>query len=254
MPKKRKRTMLKKFFHVMSFVLPFFLPILVLVLWFYGRTNAEESDVPLHIFSSIDSETGYTSFSTILPDGNEAVWTCSEGLFDESGTMEAAGRTVNWSSEADIADSVLITILTPTVLDSLKFLPMQPDLTPIITVSASYHLVILDRSRSVQLAAGTYNAICTADNLHGYDGLALMIIKPVGSERYLTGILPGDTVSIVLPLGGTVIAAGIDTIEEAIDNSGNVHITFEVLPPADFIEADNESNSTNLAEPKEESE
>ncbi len=243
-----KSKMLKKFFHIMSFVLPFLLPILVLMLWFHSRTSAEESEIPLHIVSSIDTESGYTSFSTILEDGNEAVWGCSDGIFDESGTTEATGRTVTWFSETDIPDSVLITIVTELVTDSLKFLPMQPDLTPIITVSASYHLVILERSRSVQLAAGTYSAICSADNLEGYDGLAFMIVKPVGERRYLLGIIPGDTLSIALSLGGSVTAGGIDTIEDAIDNSGNVQITFEVLPPPVQEDSADEPDSAEVPE------
>lgn len=225
MRKKRTKRLLK----VLSLILPFALPAGVFVFWIAKQCQGQEGD-PLHIVASMDPDGGRTTtFSTILPDGNEALWECSDGTFIETGDVSAAGRTVTWQPRPDLEDSVQIIITTPSISDTVRFLPVIPDIIPSLTVSAAYHLAILERARSIQMAPGNYRAIAKPDALRGYDGLVILIVKTQQEQRNAFTMLPGDTVEIVLPLGGTIQAAGLDEMEDAMDNAGNVQIVFEML-------------------------
>ena len=210
-------------------VLPFALPALVLTVWLTGQCGGEETE-PLHILASIDPDGGHTTvFSTIITDGNEAVWTCSAGAFLETGDSRATGRTVTWQPETEQEDSVVVIITTPTVSDTVKFLPSIPDMTPMLTVSAAYHLALLERSRTLQLPPGNYMVVAEGEGLRNYDGLTVLIVESPEVPRSAFGILPGDTAEVSLPLGGVVTATGLDTMEGALDNAGTVHITFEMV-------------------------
>jgi len=219
-----------------SLVLPFALPIFVLVVWFSGRSGGQVTE-PLHIMASIDPDGGRTtSFSTILTDGNEAIWTCSAGTFLESGVSQASGRSVTWQPHSDLADSVTVIITTPSVTDTVIFLSAIPDLTPVLTVSAAYHLALLERARTIQLPPGNYSVAAAGEGLRNYDGLTVLIIERPELPRNALGLLPGDTLEVSLPLGGVVTATGLDTMEGALDNSGTVHVTFELIVSGDAAE------------------
>jgi hypothetical protein len=220
----RSRT--RKFLTFLSMALPFILPALVLAFWLAGRCGGQDTE-PLHIMASMDPDGGHTTtFSTILADGADAVWTCSAGTFLETGTSEAGGRTVTWQPEADLEDSVMVVITTPSLSDTVRFLPIVPETIPGVTVSAAYHLALLERSRSVQLPPGGYVAAASGEGLRCYDGLVILIVQTAGVPRTAYGMLPGDSLGISLPLGGTVTAVGIDNVDEALDNAGIIHVTF----------------------------
>ena len=224
---RKKRT--KRFLKVLSLILPFALPAGVFVFWLAYQCQGQDGD-PLHIVAYMDPDGGRTTtFSTILPDGNEAVWECSDGTFIETGDVTAAGRTVTWQPRPGLEDSVLIVITTSAISDTVRFLPVIPDVIPSLTVSAAYNLAILERARSIQIAPGNYRAISMPDALRGYDGLVMLIVKTQQDHRVAFCMLPGDTVELILPLGGTIQAAGLDEMEDAMDNSGNVQIVFEIL-------------------------
>ncbi len=226
MMKNRRR---KKYLKYLSLILPFALPAAVFVIWLASQCNGQEQN-PLHIVASMNLEGGRTTtFSTILPDGNQAVWECSHGTFIESGDIVAMGRSVTWQPYAGLEDSVSIIITTPTVSDTVRFLPVIPDVVPSVTVSAAYHLCILERARSIQMAPGIYRAVSKGDALSGYDGLVILILKTHGGYREAFGMLPGDTLILSLPLGGIIQATGLDTMEDAMDNKGNIQIVFEIL-------------------------
>ncbi len=211
-----------------SLILPFALPTFVLVVWLAGQCGGQVTE-PLHIIASIDPDGGRTtSFSTILTDGNEAIWTCSAGTFLETGVSQASGRSVTWQPASDIADSITVIITTPSVTDTVIFLSAIPDLAPVLTVSAAYHLALLERARTIQLPPGNYTVAAAGEGLRNYDGLTVLIIQRPELPRNAIGILPGDTLEVSLPLGGVVTATGLDTMEGALDNSGTVHVTFEI--------------------------
>ena len=219
----------KKYLKLLSLILPFALPAAVFVIWLGSQCNGQEQN-PLHIVASMNLEGGRTTtFSTILPDGNEAVWECSHGTFIETGDIVAMGRSVTWQPYPGLEDSVSIIITTPTVSDTVRFLPVIPDVVPSVTVSAAYHLCILERARSIQMAPGIYRAVSNADALSGYDGLVILIVKTRGEHREAFGMLPGDTLILSLPLGGIIQATGLDAMEDAMDNEGNIQIIFEIL-------------------------
>lgn len=228
-----RRSRRSRVVRLLSLVLPFALPTGVLVLWLASQCRGQDEN-PLHIVASMNLEGGRTTtFSTILEDGNQAVWECSDGAFMESGTTVASGRSVTWQPSPGLEDSVSIIITTPSVSDTVRFLPVIPDIVPSISVSAAYHLSILERSRSMQMAPGVYRTVSTADALSGYDGLVILVVTTMGGRREAYGILPGDTLLLSLPLGGTVHATGLDTMEEAMDNQGSIQIVFEIMedPP-----------------------
>jgi len=210
-------------------VLPFLLPSAVLVIWLVQQCDGQEQN-QLHIVATMNLEGGRTTtFSTILPDGNEAQWECSHGTFIETGDIVAMGRSVTWQPYPGLEDSVSIIITTPTVSDTVRFLPVIPDVVPSVTVSAAYHLSILERARSIQMAPGLYRAVSRGDALSGYDGLVILVVKTRGEYREAFGMLPGDTLLLSLPLGGIIQATGLDAMEDAMDNEGNIQIVFEIL-------------------------
>jgi len=245
MKTERRRTV----FRILSLVLPFALPVGVFVLWFASQCTGQEQN-PLHIVATMNLEGGRTTtFSTIRSDGNEAVWNCSHGTFIETGDVTAAGRSVTWQPTSGLEDSVSIIITTPAISDTVRFLPVIPEVVPSVTVSAAYHLSILERARSIQMAPGFYRAVSRGDALNGYDGLVLLIVTTMSEYRQAFGMLPGDTLIISLPLGGTIEATGLDNMEDAMDNEGNIQIVFEVLdetPESELVES-------LLSEPSEES-
>ncbi|MEN8208082.1 MAG: hypothetical protein ABFR50_02415 [Candidatus Fermentibacteria bacterium] len=141
--------MRKRYIKYLSLILPFALPAAVLLIWMGSQCRGQEQN-PLHIVASMNLEGGRTTtFSTILPDGNEAQWKCSHGTFIETGDIVAMGRSVTWQPYPGLEDSVSIVITTPTVSDTVRFLPVIPDVVPSVTVSAAYHLSILERARSI---------------------------------------------------------------------------------------------------------
>jgi len=214
---------------IMGLVVPFALPAGVLVLWLVSQCRGQEEN-PLHIVASMNLEGGRTTtFSTILEDGSEAVWHCSHGTFIETGSTDAAGRTVTWQPSPGLEDSVSIIINTPSVTDTVRFLPVIPEVVPSVSVSAAYHLSILERARSIQIAPGIYRAVSSADALSGYDGLVILVVRTRGDHREAYGMLPGDTLILSLPLGGTIQASGLDNMEDAMDNEGSIQVVFEVL-------------------------
>ena len=226
MMEKRHRN---KYFRFLGLVLPFALPVGVFIFWLASQCNGQEENT-LHIVASMNLEGGRTTtFSTIRSDGNEAVWECSEGTFIETGDITASGRSVTWQPAPGLEDSVSIVITTPTVSDTVRFLPVIPDVVPSVTVSAAYHLAILERARTIQMAPGIYRAVSSGDALRGYDGLVLLIVTTMGEYREAYGMLPGDTLMLALPLGGIIQATGLDNMEDAMDNEGNIQIVFEIL-------------------------
>lgn len=228
-------------------MIPFALPAGVLVLWLASQCRGQEEN-PLHIVASMNLEGGRTTtFSTILEDGSEAVWECSHGAFMETGTSVAGGRTVTWQPSPGLEDSVSIIITTPTVTDTVRFLPVIPDVVPSVSVSAAYHLSILERARSIQIAPGIYRAVSTAEALSGYDGLVILVVKTRGDHREAYGMLPGDTLFLSLPLGGTIQATGLDNLEDAMDNEGSIQVVFEVLEDSLAAEAFSEELSSEPA-------
>ncbi len=219
----------KRYMKYLSMILPFALPAAVFVIWISSQCSGQEQN-PLHIVASMNLEGGRTTtFSTILPDGNEAKWECSHGTFIETGDIVGMGRNVTWQPYPGLEDSVSIIITTPTVSDTVRFLPVIPDVVPSVTVSAAYHLSILERARSIQIAPGIYRAVSRGDALSGYDGLVVLIVTTRGEYREAYGMLPGDTLILSLPLGGIIQATGLDAMEDAMDNEGNVQIVFEIL-------------------------
>jgi hypothetical protein len=213
----------------LSLLLPFVLPLLVLGVWIVTQTLGQVNE-PQQIIASIDaSGTGTTYLSTIMTDGSEAVWTCTSGSFLETGDDRAVGRNVTWQADPGFEDSVTVVVTSPTSADSITFLPVIPELTPTLTVSAAYHLAVLERSRELSLPPGIYTATVTADALRGYDGLTVMIVHYPGGYREAWALFPGDSLELELPLGAEVEAVGLDGLEEALDNSGGVIIRFDAL-------------------------
>lgn len=233
----RRRRQRSRFARFLGLVLPFLLPAGVFVVWMVSQCRGQE-ETPLHIMASMNMEGGRTTtFSTILEDGSEAVWECSQGTFIETGERSAAGRSVTWQPSPGLEDSVSIMITTPTVTDTVRFLPVIPDMVPSVSVSAAYHLSILERARSIQIAPGIYRAVSSADDLGGYDGLVILLVKTRGDRREAYGMLPGDTLLLSLPLGGTIQATGVDNMEDAMDNVGSIRIVFETLEDSLAAEA-----------------
>lgn len=221
---KRRR---KGKYSTLSLVIPFLLPIAVLGIWIVTQSLGQMNN-PQQIVASIDaSGTGTTYLSTIMTDGNEAEWTCSSGRFIGTGETKAWGRSVTWQADPGFMDSVTVAVTSPTSCDSIKFLPIIPELTPTLTVSAAFHLAILDRSRDLSLPPGRYTAIIEADNLTCYDGLTVLIIRYPGGIRDACTVFPGDTLCFEFPLGAEIEAAGLDRLEDALNNCGGVIIRFE---------------------------
>jgi hypothetical protein len=246
-----KRTGRSRFIRVLGLTLPFALPALVLAVWLVSQCQGQEEN-PLHIVASMNLEGGRTTtFSTILEDGNQAVWECSHGTFIETGERTAAGRSVTWQPTPGLEDSVSVVITTPTVSDTVRFLPVIPDVVPSISVSAAYHLSILERARSIQMPPGIYRAVSSADALSGYDGLVILIVHTRGDHREAFGMLPGDTLVLRLPLGGTIQACGLDNMEDAMDNQGSIQVVFETLE--DTVLVEEEPGDDILPEPETES-
>jgi hypothetical protein len=211
---------------LLSIVLPFLIPVLALGVWLVSESVGQPSE-NADIIASIDaSGTGTTYLSTLLADGNLAVWRCSAGSFSGTGADSARGRSVTWQPDPGFSDSVTIIVSTPTSVDSVRFLPFIPSITPTITVSAAYHLAVMDRSRDVTLPSGRYRVVVEDDNLQGYDGVVALVCHAPGEPRRALAASPGDTLSIDLPLGGTVEAVGLDHTETALDNGGSVLVTF----------------------------
>ena len=108
----RKSRRSRKLLRLISLILPFALPVAVFVIWFASKCTGQEEN-QLHIVASMNLEGGRTtSFSTILQDGNQAVWKCSHGTFIETGDIIAAGRSVTWQPTPGLDDSVSIVITT----------------------------------------------------------------------------------------------------------------------------------------------
>lgn len=222
----RRRTALR-LRSVVAIALPFVIPILALGIWMVSESTGQDLD-DSGIVASIDaSGSGTTYLSTLLPDGPSAVWTCSAGRFAESDEPTAGGRSVTWHPDPGFADSVTIVVTTPSAVDSVRFLPFIPQLTPSITVSAAYHLGVMDRARDISLPSGSYRVLIEDDNLSEYDGLVVLVVHRPGEGRWAAAALPGDTLMLDLPLGAQVEALGLDHTEDALDNGGSVLITFE---------------------------
>ncbi len=212
---------------VVAIALPFVIPILALGIWIVSESTGQDLD-DSGIVASIDaSGSGTTYLSTLLPDGPSAVWTCSAGRFAESDEPTAGGRSVTWHPDPGFSDSVTIVVTTPSAVDSVRFLPFIPQLTPSITVSAAYHLGVMDRARDISLSSGSYRVLVEDDNLSEYDGLVVLVVHQPGEGRWAAAVLPGDTLMLDLPLGAQVEALGLDHTEDALDNGGSVLITFE---------------------------
>ncbi|MCK5785464.1 MAG: hypothetical protein KAH54_02775 [Candidatus Sabulitectum sp.] len=207
-------------------LLPVLLPVALLLTYLVRESLGQLND-PVQILASIDpSGDGTAYLSTILPDGAQAVWTCSSGRFTGTDSSEGFGRSVTWQASPGYLDSVTVVVVTPTATDSVRFLPVILEVTPTITVSSAYHLAILERSRSLSLPAGSYTIIVEEDNLSNYDGLTVLIGHFPGSVRDAWPLFPGDTMSIDLPLGAEFEAVGLDDLEGALDNSGSIFIKF----------------------------
>lgn len=212
---------------LLAISLPFLIPILALGVWIVSESIGQESD-DSGIIASIDaSGSGTTYLSTLMPDGSSTVWTCSAGRFSETGEPTASGRSVTWHPDPGFADSVTVVASTPTSVDSVRFLPFIPQLTPSMTVSAAYHLGVMDRARDISLPAGRYTVLIQDDNLSCYDGLVVLVVHSPGEGRWAAAGLPGDTLMLDLPLGARVEALGLDRTEDALDNGGSVLITFQ---------------------------
>lgn len=251
---RRKSTFRK----LLSVGFPFFLPLAVLVAWIVTQSLGQVND-PVQILASIDpSGDGTAYLSTIIPDGSQATWRCSSGTFLESGDITALGRSVTWKASAGFADSVTIWVTTPTMADSISFLPVIREVTPSITVSSAYHLAILDRSRSVSLPSGAYLVVAADEGLSGYDGLTVLISHSPGGTRQAWIVFPGDTLEMNLPLGAVFEAVGLDQLESALDNSGAMLIRFNRAGPSlpgsapDEGQAASELPSDSMTSPIEE--
>jgi len=211
-------------------LLPVLLPILLpvaLLLTYLVRESLGQLNDPVQILASIDpSGDGTAYLSTILPDGAQAVWSCSSGEFTSTGSTEAYGRSVTWQASPGYIDSVTVVVVTPSATDTVRFLPVILEVTPTITVSSAYHLAILERSRFLSLPAGSYAITVEGDNLQNYDGLTILIGHFPGNVRDAWTLFPGDTMSIDLPLGAEFEAVGLDNLEGALNNVGSIFIRF----------------------------
>ena len=211
-------------------LLPVLLPILlpvVLLLVYLVRESLGQLNEPVQILASIDpSGDGTAYLSTILPDGAQAVWTCSSGRFTDTDSTVAFGRSVTWQASPGFIDSVTVVVKTPSATDSVRFLPVILEVTPTITVSSAYHLAILERTRSLSLPAGSYTIMVEDDGLSGYDGLTVLIGHFPGGVRDAWPLFPGDSMSIELPLGAEFEAVALDNLQGALDNSGSIFIRF----------------------------
>jgi len=213
----------------LSVVLPFVLPVAVLLAWMIGQCSGQHNESQ-QIVASVDSTgSGTTYLSTIMPDGVEAEWTCTAGTFRETGGTSAWGRSVTWIPDPESEDSVTIVVTTPSAADSVRFLPAIREMTPAITMSASYHLATIDRARSLSLSAGTYMMRASSENLVGYDGLTVLLIHRPGEPRDARVVFPGDSLRLSFPLGAEVSAVALEETEGALDNEGSVILTFEAL-------------------------
>lgn len=207
-------------------VLPILLPVLLLLAYVVRESLGQLND-PVQILASIDpSGDGTAYLSTILPDGAQARWTCSSGMFTETDSTVAWGRSVTWQASPGYIDSVTVVVVTPSATDSVRFLPVILEVTPTITVSSAYHLAILERTRSLSLPAGSYVITVEDDGLTGYDGLTVLIGHFPGGVRDAWPLFPGDTLSMELPLGAEFEAVALDHLENALDNSGSIFIRF----------------------------
>ncbi len=207
-------------------ILPILLPVALLLTYLVRESLGQLND-PVQILASIDpSGDGTAYLSTILPDGAQAVWTCNSGQFTDSDSTIAFGRSVTWQASPGFLDSVTVTVTTPSATDSVRFLPVILEVTPTITVSSSYHVAVLERSRSLSLPAGSYAISVEADNLADYDGLTVLIGHFPGNIRDAWVLFPGDSMSIDLPLGAEFEAVAMDNLEGALDNTGSIFIRF----------------------------
>jgi hypothetical protein len=192
-----------KFKLLLPVLLPIMLPVALLLIYMVRESLGQLND-PVQILASIDpSGDGTAYLSTILPDGAQAVWTCSSGRV-----------------------SVTVVVTTPSATDSVRFLPVILEVTPTITVSSAYHLAILERSRSLSLPAGRYTIEVQQDNLSEYDGLTVLIGHFPGNVREAWILFPGDTMTVDLPLGAEFEAVALDNLEDALDNSGSIFLRF----------------------------
>ena len=207
-------------------LLPLLLPVALLSTYLVKESLGQLND-PVQILASIDpSGDGTAYLSTILPDGAQAVWTCSSGQFTDTNSSEGYGRSVTWQAFPGYLDSVTVFVVTPSATDTVRFLPVILEVTPTITVSSAYHLAILERSRSLSLPAGSYTIIVEDDNLMNYDGLTILIGHFPGNVRDAWPLFPGDTMSIDLPLGAEFEAVGLDNLKNALNNTGSIFIRF----------------------------
>ncbi len=233
----------------LSVILPFVLPVAVLLAWMIGQCSGQHNESQ-QIVASVDSTgTGTTYLSTIMPDGVEAEWTCTAGTFRETEGGTAWGRSVTWEPDPDLEDSVTIVVTTPSARDSVRFLPAVREITPAITMSASYHLATIDRARGLSLPAGTYHVTASSENLLGYDGLTVLLVHRPGVPRDARVVFPGDSLRLSFPLGGEVSAVALEQTESALDNAGSVIITFENLgesaePPVETAPATDQDQQT----------
>lgn len=230
-------------------ILPILLPVALLLTYLVKESFGQLND-PVQILASIDpSGDGKAYLSTILPDGAEAVWTCSSGNFSGTGNAEGYGRSVTWQASPGYLDSVTVAVVTPTATDTVRFLPVILEVTPTITVSSAYHLAILERARSLSLPAGSYTIIVENDNLMEYDGLTILIGHFPGNVRDAWTLFPGDTMSIDIPLGAEFEAVGLDHLDKALDNTGSIFIRFIkddlVQPPNMELEETVEENTSS---------
>ena len=211
---------------LLPIILPILLPVALLLTYLVRESLGQLND-PVQILASIDpSGDGTAYLSTILPDGAQAVWTCSSGRFTDTDTSEGFGRSVTWQASPGYLDSVTVIVVTPSATDTVRFLPVILEVTPTITVSSAYHLAILERSRFLSLPAGSYTITVENDNLVEYDGLTVLIGHFPGNVRDAWILFPGDTMSIELPLGAEFEAVGLDNLESALDNTGSIFIRF----------------------------
>ncbi len=207
-------------------MLPILLPVVLLLVYLVRESLGQLND-PVQILASIDpSGDGTAYLSTILPDGAQAVWTCSSGRFTDTDSTAAFGRSVTWQASPGFIDSVTVVVRTPSATDSVRFLPVILEVTPTITVSSAYHLAILERTRSLSLPAGSYTIRVEDDGLSGYDGLTILIGHFPGGVRDAWPLFPGDSMAIDLPLGAEFEAVALDNLEGALDNSGSIFIRF----------------------------
>ncbi len=211
---------------LLPILLPILLPVALLLTYLVKESLGQLND-PVQILASIDpSGDGTAYLSTILPDGAQAVWTCTSGQFTDTDSSQGYGRSVTWQASPGYMDSVTVIVVTPSATDTVRFLPVILEVTPTITVSSAYHLAILERSRSLSLPAGSYTIIVEDDNLLNYDGLTILIGHFPGNVRDAWPLFPGDTMSIDLPLGAEFEAVGLDNLENALDNTGSIFIRF----------------------------